>query len=249
MLRNKERPVFPLRYLQVKTNKLVYLFALGLTLFLCVTSTAWMMINPTGERTPNQNAIDHQLVELSDTITRTNENVANTSSKLNPGSTQNFSHDEPTIEFRPYKQGVKIQGELVERRTRNTKTYRNDDGTLTTVISTDPFHYFKDGQFQMIDNRIRTVQGNSDEFEVSANEYSVRFPKKSGSPIKFSLDGHEITYRALDSNRVEATTENEKIHYSQAWNSTVLEYIAENGRLKMHLKLLDRDAPDLLPKT
>ena len=68
--------------------------------------------------------------------------------------------------------------ELVEKRTENSKTFSNDDGTLTTEISQKPIHY-KDthNNWEEIDNVL--VENKSEKvFENKANAFKVKFDKQ-----------------------------------------------------------------------
>ena len=65
--------------------------------------------------------------------------------------------------------------ELPDRRTLNSRTFRNPDNTLTTELSAGYLHYRdNDGKFQPIDNRIVPSTTEYD-FEVTQGFYHVYF--------------------------------------------------------------------------
>jgi hypothetical protein len=69
-----------------------------------------------------------------------------------------------------------VVGELAERRTQNSQTRRNEDGSLTTTVFAGPVHYRAgDGSWRPIDSRLRPVTGDGFRWANTANAFTARF--------------------------------------------------------------------------
>ena len=82
-----------------------------------------------------------------------------------------------------------IIGELVEKRESNVKHFRMSDGTINAVYYTQSVHYEdENGDLKDIDNSLdATVDDTDDAFGNKANDFVVKFMKKSNENKLYTL--------------------------------------------------------------
>jgi hypothetical protein len=89
--------------------------------------------------------------------------------------------------------------ELVDRRSHHSKTFRNQDGTFTTEISTGYLHYQNAlGEFVEMDRNFRPSSNPNHNFEATAGLYQVFFDKTTNAELPFTFrlrNGAEIKAR------------------------------------------------------
>lgn len=78
--------------------------------------------------------------------------------------------------------GEGIPVELVERRTRSSKTFRNPGGTFTTRVHAGAIHYrAQDGSWREIDSSLVPSKRAGFEFENKANAFKAHFKSQLGA--------------------------------------------------------------------
>jgi RHS repeat-associated protein len=70
--------------------------------------------------------------------------------------------------------------ELVERRTRTSKTFSNDEGTLTTVLSPGAVHYRAEGKWEEIQSEFVPAEAPGYAFRNRANSFRASFKENAG---------------------------------------------------------------------
>jgi len=146
--------------------------------------------------------------------------------------------------------------EIIERRTTNSVTYRNPDGSLTTEISAGPMHYQdKNGIYQPIDRTIVPSDTEYD-FEVTrglyhvyfkgdlTSDYPVAFETKDGSYLKMKLLGLAYLDRATKKYHVLQPIQSSKpriaenkIIYPSVFSGVDIRYIYNDTRLQEEISL------------
>ncbi|MEC0232629.1 RCC1 domain-containing protein [Paenibacillus alba] len=140
---------------------------------------------------------------------------------------------------------VHVLKEFVDKRTRNSKSYLNSDGTSTVQTSVYSLNYFDGRAWQVIDTTIRPDRADSNyTHSMSANNFKVRLNNKGiNQSVTFSVYDQSVTYRAIGMNNVTGDVYENTTIYRNAWGSTDLLYQVQNDQLKMELHLTDNTAP------
>jgi len=82
--------------------------------------------------------------------------------------------------------------ELKDRATYNSKVFDNGDGTLTSIISEAPIHYYENKQWNDIDtNFTKKLSGKKHDVGVEKNNFKVYFDNTEGGFVK-SLVGDDV---------------------------------------------------------
>ncbi|QVK19278.1 DNRLRE domain-containing protein [Mycoplasmatota bacterium] len=146
---------------------------------------------------------------------------------------------------------VPIDFELTENRTEYEKYFRKIDGTYEVAIYNQPVHYFKNGKWEDIDNRLNE---NKDELETKANKFKLKFPKKldDNKKIKLKMDDYSIDWKVLgidgsdaqyEHNKIksndkrELTNINQTIKYRNIQNNVDIEYLVNGSNIKENIVL------------
>lgn len=90
---------------------------------------------------------------------------------------------------------LKIVEEVIESRSKFSKSYLLDNGLYVSAVYPQPVHYEKDGQWEEIDN---TLQINSDgTYSNKAGVWDVRFPQQltTSKDISITKDGYTLSFR------------------------------------------------------
>ncbi|WP_332908492.1 RCC1 domain-containing protein [Paenibacillus roseus] len=143
------------------------------------------------------------------------------------------------------KQSIQSVKELVDQRTRYSKTFLNKDGSTRVDSSEESINYFDGRVWREIDTTIRKSEPNSEySHHMLTNNFNVKLNNKNNKQkIQFSLENRSVTYHALGMNNVDGVVKGNKLTFSQAWRSTDMEYEIQNDELKMELHLADKKAP------
>ncbi|NOU81574.1 hypothetical protein GC101_22180 [Paenibacillus sp. LMG 31459] len=135
--------------------------------------------------------------------------------------------------------------ELEDKRTRNSKTYLNSDGTTSVQMEEHSLNYLDGEDWKEIDTTIKSDNTDSNySHSMLTNNYKVRLNnKKDKEAISFSISDQAITYEAKGMNSVAGVVNGSIITYQNAWQSTDMQYMVENDQLKMELHLANKRAP------
>lgn len=136
------------------------------------------------------------------------------------------------------------QKELTDKRTRNSRTFLNPDGTTRLETSPYPIHYLEGQTWKTIDTTILQDETGGFTHSMLANQFKVRFNGKSGqAAVSFAFGSSAVTYKPLFMRTVVGRAEQDLFIYSDAWTSTDMQYKVDSDRLKMELHLKDDKAP------
>ena len=128
--------------------------------------------------------------------------------------------------------------EVVDQRTRNSRTYVAEHGQLQTEIFTEAIHYKGDeGKWKAIDNTIVDSDEPGFSAENAGNAYSVLFPDDlSTGPIRLEDDEHWLEFQVNGATGAGVTSGSNRT-YEDALPGVDLIYDVEGGALKETLKL------------
>lgn len=143
----------------------------------------------------------------------------------------------------PKEQITKLEGqEVINRRTENSKTFLNADGTLRAEISQKPIHFKNDrNKWEPIDNDL--VENVEEQvYENKANAFKVKFDKKQIPNTSFMAledkeDSIELQIEPLDHTNekpaaVEGVVEGESITYPEVFSNIDIKYKVGADRIK-----------------
>jgi RHS repeat-associated protein len=136
-------------------------------------------------------------------------------------------------------------GELPERRTQNSQTRRNEDGSLTTTVFAGPVHYRAgDGSWQPIDSRLRPIAEEGYAWANAANTFSARFRSSPGEGfLSFGVQGTDFRLTSVGSRAVEGRAAGSSIEYAGAFPSADLHYAVISTGVTEVIRLADASAP------
>ena len=79
-----------------------------------------------------------------------------------------------------------------EKQNAYTKTFTRKDGTMVDIISSEPVHYYKDGEWKDIDNTLvnRTVDGK-EVLQNKSNDFTATLPQTLDNDSYISIDNGE----------------------------------------------------------
>jgi len=126
--------------------------------------------------------------------------------------------------------------EITEKRDQNSKTYLNEDGTYTTIMTAEALHYQDgNGVWQEIDNRLESVGGV---LQNKANGFTAKLPEtmSEGGEVEISKEGTSLKLRAIGvsrnslgnvKNNKEVSAKKQKIDYTNTWKLSSEAYYPE----------------------
>lgn len=124
--------------------------------------------------------------------------------------------------------------EVIGKRTANTKTFDNSDGTHTLQIYQEPVHYKENGAYKEIDSNIKLSSTGG--FENTAGPFKARFGEKANSDELTSLEfgGVKASFSLADAATAGTTptVEGSKITYKNILPDTDLREIIVRGGVK-----------------
>ncbi len=87
---------------------------------------------------------------------------------------------------------AEIMEETEEKKDAFTKTFTREDGTMVDIISSEPVHFYKDGEWKDIDNTLvnRTVDGKA-VFQNKSNNFTATLPQKIEKDSYISIENGE----------------------------------------------------------
>ena len=86
--------------------------------------------------------------------------------------------------------------EVKDRRTEFTKQFKLSNGLHLATVYAEPVHYEKDGQWQEIDNTLKTAgTGATARYTNTAGLWDVSFPQQlSGNAVSIEKDGYTLSF-------------------------------------------------------
>ena len=157
------------------------------------------------------------------------------------------------VENEPY-----IVGELVEKRTANTKSFLMSDRTVTAAQYNNSVHYKSNGKWENIDNSFVTREND---FENKSNSIKTKFSKKSNGNnlVTLKKDEFSLSWFIENANKVNAevnkTSETESadiyelknlegiVTYPAIQNNVDLQYVVSGENVKENIILKNSSAP------
>lgn len=87
---------------------------------------------------------------------------------------------------------AEIMEETEEKKDAFTKTFTREDGTMVDIISSEPVHFYKDGEWKDIDNTLvnRTVDGKA-VLQNKSNNFTATLPQKIEKDSYISIENGE----------------------------------------------------------
>ena len=156
---------------------------------------------------------------------------------------------------------AEITFEVEEKRDEYTKVYKKDDGTYTAVMSAEPLHYLKDGEWEEINN---SLLPNGDTYSNAENSFTVEVPEninsnenltveKDGYEISFSVEGISESSAVVENNIVtsetqvpladEAITQTQSsVTYSDIAENTALQYVVTPNSIKENIIVSNKES-------
>ncbi len=156
---------------------------------------------------------------------------------------------------------AEITFEVEEKRDEYTKVYKKDDGTYTAVMSAEPLHYLKDGEWEEINN---SLLPNGDTYSNAENSFTVEVPEninsnenftveKDGYEISFSVEGISQSSAVVENNIVtsetqvpladEAITQTQSsVTYSDIAENTALQYVVTPNSIKENIIVSSKES-------
>lgn len=159
-------------------------------------------------------------------------------------------------------------GELVDKRTATTSTFRNKDGTFTTRQYTQPHFYKKSGKWETIKTAVSEDKNASDagtalghllgqaeswftgtkNYTVEGNDWQARFAPsdfKDGI-VRIKKGDSQIGYVPLNAAAVNPVIETkngtQSVRYNNVWKGVDLEYIVTTSSVKENVILKNKEA-------
>lgn len=95
------------------------------------------------------------------------------------------------------------------------KVYEREDGTYTAYITSEPIHYYEDGEWQEIDNTLSEKNGI---ISNEANGYSVSIPSEINDNKEIIIENGDssLSFAMADIESTSATINNEAVIESDA---------------------------------
>ncbi|MEC1155440.1 DNRLRE domain-containing protein [Cytobacillus horneckiae] len=137
--------------------------------------------------------------------------------------------------------------ELADMREPNTKTFLNSDGTYTTEIYTEDIHYEKDGELEPISNTPElNKESDKNEFKFvnKDNRFKVKFAANTSKKnlLSLKLGKEKISYKLLDTEKVNAKKEEGLIIYENIFKHVDFEYSLGSSSVKEDIMLKNADS-------
>jgi YD repeat-containing protein len=145
----------------------------------------------------------------------------------------------PTVASPTQEQVPAGDDEVVGLRTEQSKTFRRDDGSLTTRVYPEAVHYQDGGSWREIDNAL--VSGDSGYVHRRANDGDAQIPSSLDDPLRFSHDGDSLSIQMQDADAT-ASVDGDHATFAGVDDGVDAEYQAINGGLREQLTLADASA-------
>lgn len=105
-------------------------------------------------------------------------------------SAKRMAEAKPITETQP--EPAEIMQDTEKKQNAHTKTFTRKDGTMVDIISSEPVHYYKDGEWKDIDNTLvnRTVDGK-EVLQNKSNDFTATLPQTLDNDSYISIDNGE----------------------------------------------------------
>ena len=130
-----------------------------------------------------------------------------------------------------------LEGELISQ-DEYSRTYRIDEKTYVTRISSEPHLYKEDGEEKEIDN---TLEENGEVYVNADNTYEITLPKE-GREVTVEGEGYEISMKPLFGKLDNAAARDNAIRYNDVTGSVDLQYEACTSHIKEDIILMEPQA-------
>lgn len=154
---------------------------------------------------------------------------------------------------------VNIAQEVVGERTATSKTFRKVDGTYEIAVYGDVVHYYQNGTYHDIDNRL-SYDPIENAYRTNQNSFQVQFPSRMDDHTMLSItsDQYSLEWKVLSTkqsgigvNAPSRATENPKelpfviqsVQYQDIQPNVDIEYVVTGSRVKENI-LLQAYIPD-----
>lgn len=128
-----------------------------------------------------------------------------------------------------------VEEEVLEKRTRYSKVFRNESGTFTSLIFAAPIHYLdEDGKWQDLEGQIVDDNG-------AGAGFLVKFGKVPG--IEFMSSKTQLKLEAENAKAVNGITDGNKITYFDVYDATDIRYAVGATQLEQKIILKNKAAP------
>lgn len=152
-----------------------------------------------------------------------------------------------------------IVGEIIEKRTENTKHFLMSDRSVMAAMYNETIHYEDNGSWVDIDNSFSS--NNENEFENKSNSFKTKFSKKSNGNklVTVTKDGYSLSWKLDNADKVDAEisqsddTQSEDISvlkniqgsvtYPDIQNDVDLQYVVSGTDIKENIILQSAGAP------
>lgn len=158
--------------------------------------------------------------------------------------------------------GMKGKQENLSLRNEVSKTYRNQDGSFTSLIAAGPIHYQKNGHWNDIDTNITRDAVGKYSYSNKANmmesyygensNVGVKTVIKEGELIEFlntsmywEKDG--IPFTKIQSSNVPATVKDDELYYKNLFGNISAEFKSLTGKRKLTYVIPDKAALGKIP--
>lgn len=139
---------------------------------------------------------------------------------------------------------VAAETELVELRTRTSRTYEGEDGQRRVRVYPFPVNYSANGRdWKAIDNALVKSSAPGFMWENRANRYRVRLPGEASRPVRFELDDRWVEMR-LDGAAGAGAADGSRAVFQDALGGVDVEYAAAPDGLKETLTLARPGGPE-----
>ena len=156
------------------------------------------------------------------------------------------------------KENSEIICEVPEKRDEFSKTYKRADGSFTTVLSKSPIHKLKDGEWEEIDNSLKSdgeIISNADgafdvefpetineneKITISAGEESISFSVNDVENASANIEAPEKTEDDIINQDLEKTVS--QITYENVDDNTDIQYIVSSGSVKENIIVSDKES-------
>lgn len=128
-----------------------------------------------------------------------------------------------------------VREEIIEKRTRYAKVFRNPNGTHTTLIFITPAHYLDEkGNWQDLEGQIVDSQG-------AGAGFIAQFGKTPG--LEFDTGSTKIALTPQNANQIQGKTEKNQVIYIDAFDATDIKLSVGTTQLEQQIILKDKAAP------
>ena len=135
-------------------------------------------------------------------------------------------------------------GEIVERRTANSKTVRRSDGKLTTTVYSGPVHFKSGRGWNPIDSSVVEERKDGFAFKSAANAFGVRFKDTvTADAVSFEVDGSSYAMTLDGAAKAKARVEGARVSYADVAPGVDLVYDVEAEGVKETLVLAAPTSP------